>query len=98
MGYNPDNHQRSRRRDKNNRDSSGQESDNQSAEDYSQGTRDVYDWITSELNSLNSDCVTDLQILTLNSNSISTQDNASVGLEGGGVRELIKPTLLDTGA
>jgi hypothetical protein len=98
MGDNTETRQRSRRRDKNNRDSSGQESDNQSTGDYSQGTIDECDWVVSELNSLNSDCVTDLRILILNSNSTSLQDNTPDILESEGVKELIKPTLLDTGA
>ena len=100
-----DNQQRSRRRDKNNREvSSGADSDNNSVGDNSQGTVGESTWITSDLNS---DCLTNLRIISPNSNSISLQDKAPVTLEsgvsqhfggGGGVVDLIKPTLLDTGA
>ena len=97
-----------RRRDKYNRDSSGIDSDNQSTGNQSQGTDGESSWIISELNSLNSDCITNFRITSLNSNSISTQDNATATREsekttqyfggGGGEGELIKPTLIDTGA
>ncbi len=105
IGKNEEGLQRERRRNRGRRDTSGADTDDTGGEE---GMVVESEWVTSDLNTLHSDCMTNLRILPLDSASIHLQDNATVSREyedvaqhgegGGGASDVMQATLIDTGA